>query len=269
MCGRLWKEGHSTAVSASPSDMTLPKAVLLDLDDTILDDSGHAVRCWQEACCAHAPDLGGVDPVLLQEAIERVRWWYWSDAERHRVGRLDLLAAYREVVRLACDRMGLPRSPVADRIAEHYRARKDEEIRPFAGAIETVRWLRAAGCRLALLTNGAAAAQRSKVERFGLAELFDVVLIEGELGFGKPDPRVYVRALADLGVEPPDAWMVGDNHEWDVAAPQRQGIFGIWVDRWGTGPRADWEVPPGRVIGSLPELREPPRYPSPRSMPGR
>lgn len=235
----------------------LPEAVLLDLDDTILDDSGHSVRCWNEACRLHAHALEGVDPSLLYEAIERVRRWYWSDAERHRVGRLDLLAAYREVVRTACQEVGLAGAPVADEIAAHYRARRDEEIRPFEGAIETVRWLREAGCRLALLTNGAAAPQRSKVERFRLGELFDAVLIEGELGFGKPDPRVYERALVDLAVEPAGTWMVGDNHEWDVAAPQRLGIFGIWVDRWGTGPRPDWPVSPGRVIHRLAELREP------------
>jgi putative hydrolase of the HAD superfamily len=243
------------AAFASRSDMMLPRAVLLDLDDTILDDSGHAATCWSDACCAHADALNGVEPTALHDAIERVRRWYWSDAERHRVGRLDLLAAYREVVRMACEQVGLAGVAVADDIAAHYRAAKDSGIRPFPDAIETVRWLRDAGCRLALLTNGAAAPQRSKVDRFGLGELFDAVLIEGELGFGKPDPRVYVRALADLEVAPSDAWMVGDNHEWDVAAPQKQGIFGIWVDRWGTGPRPDWEVAPGRVIRRLPELR--------------
>jgi putative hydrolase of the HAD superfamily len=194
---------------------------------------------------------------MLVEAVHRVRAWYWSDAERHRIGRLDLLAAYREVVRMACEEVGLARSSAADKIAAHYRSRRDEEIRPFPDAVETVRWLRDAGCRLALLTNGAAGAQRSKIERFGLEDLFDTILIEGELGFGKPDPRVYARALADLAVEPNDAWMVGDNPEWDVAAPQRQGIFGIWVDRWERGLHPSAEVVPDRVIRRLRELRDP------------
>jgi putative hydrolase of the HAD superfamily len=234
-----------------------PRAVLLDLDDTILDDSGHAARCWGEACRSHASELGGLEPTVLLDAIERVRTWYWADAERHRVGRLDLLAAYRHVVRMACDEVGLE-SPVAvERIAAHYRTRRDEEIRPFPEAVETVRWLRDSGCRLALLTNGAARPQRSKIDRFGLDRLFDVILIEGELGFGKPDPRVYERALADLGVEPARAWMVGDNPEWDVAAPQRFGIFGIWVDRWERGLAEGHPVRPDRIIRRLAELRTP------------
>ena len=39
------------------------------------------------------------------------------------------------------------------------------------------------------------------------AELFDSILIEGELGFGKPDPRIYMRALKELNVTAVDAWM--------------------------------------------------------------
>ena len=244
-------------MSSANMENGLPRAVLLDLDDTILDDSGHAERCWGEACTVHAPELEGLDPTVLIEAIDRVRTWYWSDADRHRVGRLDLLAAYREVVTMAFEEVGLARSKAADRIAAHYRSRRDEEIRPFPEAVETVRWLRDAGCRLALLTNGAARAQRSKIERFGLEPLFDAVLIEGELGFGKPDPRVYARALADLDVEPERAWMVGDNPEWDVAAPQRQGIWGIWLDRWERGLAEGHPVRPDRIIRRLAELRAP------------
>jgi putative hydrolase of the HAD superfamily len=98
--------------------------------------------------------------------------------------------------------------------------------------------------------------QRSKIERFGLAAHFDAILIEGEVGFGKPDPRVYRRALDVLAVAPGDAWMVGDNLEWDVAEPQRQGIYGIWIDIRGSGLPHGHPVRPDRIIRRLSELRE-------------
>ena len=41
--------------------MRQPRAVLLDLDDTILDDSGGVVSCWRQACVAHRSDLNGLD----------------------------------------------------------------------------------------------------------------------------------------------------------------------------------------------------------------
>jgi len=235
----------------------LPKAILLDLDDTILDDSGNVAHCWREACFAHRSDLGPMDPAALHEAIDRNRASYWADPARHRDGRLDLVAARREIVRISLGDLGVDASSLTERIAEDYASRRDRGIRPFADAIETVRWLRESGCRLALLTNGNGAAQRSKIDRFRLAELFDVILIEGELGFGKPDARVYSLALDGLGIKPTEAWMVGDNLEWDVAAPQRLGIFGIWVDVRGAGLPFDHVVRPNRIVRTLTELREP------------
>jgi putative hydrolase of the HAD superfamily len=118
-----------------------------------------------------------------------------------------------------------------------------------------VRWLRESGRKLALLTNGAGPAQRKKLVRFGLADLFDAVLIEGEQGFGKPDERVYHKALNALGVRASDAWMIGDNLEFDVAAPQQLGIFGVWIDVRGRGVPEDIGVRPDHVVRSLSELR--------------
>ena len=234
----------------------LPRTFLLDLDDTILDDSGNVSHCWREACFAHCSDLGAVDPGALHDAVERTRAWFWSDPDRHREGRLDLDAARREIVRASLASLGAEAPGLAEKIAERYRALRHLGIQPLEDAIETVRWLRDRGCRLALLTNGAAAAQRSKVTRFQLAELFEAILIEGELGYGKPDPRVYRIALEELSAAPAETWMAGDNLEWDVAAPQRLGIHAIWVDRGGAGVPPGHPVRPDRIIRSLSELRE-------------
>jgi putative hydrolase of the HAD superfamily len=235
----------------------LPRAVLLDLDDTILDDSRIVSSCWRDACLAHAFGMGGTDPVVVFEEIERARDWYWSDPERHRLGRLRLADARRDVVRMALASLGLARPDLADAIAGHYQSARDRGIEPLDGAIETVRWLRDRGCRLALLTNGDGRAQRSKIDRFGLAPMFDHILIEGELGYGKPDRRVYEAALAKLEVAPGDVWMAGDNLEWDVIAPQRLGIFGIWIDTQGRGLPESSAVCPGRIVRSLAEIALP------------
>jgi putative hydrolase of the HAD superfamily len=58
-------------------------------------------------------------------------------------------------------------------------------------------------------------------------------------------------------VKPEEAWMVGDNLEWDVAAPQRLGLRGVWVDGPGQGLPKDADVVPHRVIRVFPELLEP------------
>jgi putative hydrolase of the HAD superfamily len=230
--------------------------VLLDLDDTILDDSSNIDHCWREACLEYRAEYSGLDPDELQRVIKATGEWFWSDADRHRVGRLDLDAARREVVRLALAKAGIESLDLASKIAGVYSRERDIGTEPLPEAIDTVRWLRESGCRLALLTNGAADAQRRKISRFGLADLFDVILVEGEVGFGKPDERIYRLALRELNVDPQNAWMVGDNLEWDVAAPQKLGLFTVWIDRHGKGLPAERGIRPDRIVKALSELRD-------------
>jgi putative hydrolase of the HAD superfamily len=57
-----------------------------------------------------------------------------------------------------------------------------------------------------------------------------------------------------LGVDPAETWMVGDNLEWEVAAPQRLGIHAIWVDGTGEGLPAGSMVRPDRIIRTVTDL---------------
>ena len=77
------------------------------------------------------------------------------------------------------------------------------------------------------MTNGDRRQQRRKIERYDLARYFDVMVIEGKFGCGKPEEAVYRHALAAPGARPEDAFMVGDHLEWDVGAPQRLGVRGF------------------------------------------
>lgn len=229
------------------------RAFLFDLDDTILDE-GDAEEAWRAACERAAGGEPRVDAEALLVAIGRARAWYWSDPERHREGRLDLRAARSRLVAMALGDLGLDRSGLADCIADAYGDLRDAAVRPFPGAVETLERLNARGLLLALVSNGGSAAQRAKIERFGLSQYFQRILIEGEFGVGKPDERIFRAAMQGLGVAPVEAAMVGDNLDWDVAAAQGVGLFGVWVDSSGAGLPAASSVRPDLVIRALPEL---------------
>ena len=230
---------------------TLPRAVLVDLDDTIVDGSA-VVDCWEVACqCCPA----GVDSAAILAEILRLREWYWSDPARHREGRLDLSAARRHIAEMALDNIGCEVPDLGRTIAEQYDRCRDDRITLFPGALDVLSWMRGCGSQLALLTNGGAQSQREKIARFQLEPLFDLILVEGELGFGKPDERIYRRALTELAASPADAWMIGDNLEWDVGQPQKLGLAGIWVDRTGAGVPAGSTIRPDLVVRSFTEIR--------------
>ena len=137
---------------------------------------------------------------------------------------------------------------------ERFHVYREQQAKFFPGALETIQAFRELGVKLALVTNGAAEPQRAKVERFNLAPLFDHVQIEGEAGFGKPQEQAYVHAMQILGVQPHETWMVGDNLEWEVAAPQRLGIYAIWHDHLGEGLPPGSSVRPDRIVQSIAEL---------------
>jgi putative hydrolase of the HAD superfamily len=232
----------------------LPKAVLLDLDDTILAYDAVVEECWRAVCDRFAHQADGRAPEQLQQAIMGYAAWYWGDPERAHRGRLRLNEARREIVGEALRRIGIEDTALADDIAQGYIALREGNLRPFPGATETLECLRERGARLALLTNGGEEMQRAKIEKFGLARFFDCIVIEGAFGCGKPDPRVYEHALECLDAAPAGAWMVGDNLEADVAGAQQAGIFAIWNDFRGTGLPPDCPVQPDRIIRSLTEL---------------
>jgi putative hydrolase of the HAD superfamily len=229
------------------------KALLVDLDDTLLDYSGGADQSWVEACGACCVPCG-IDPAVLVAAIADTRRWFWDDPERQRRERLNMLGAWQHIVEFALERLGQSAAGLAAAIARDYAGRRREAMRLFPDALGCLTRLRRQGVPLALVTNGDAVQQRDKIERHGLARYFDTIVIESEFGVGKPDSAVYRQALRALGAAPTEAWMVGDHLVWDVDAPQQLGLRGVWVDRGGRGLPPDSAVRPHRIIRSLDEL---------------
>ena len=185
----------------------LPKAILFDLDDTLISAYNRPDRAWLVVALEFAADLYPNDPTEVAMAINRAADIFWADAERHRVGRLQLVDARVTILADAFDTMAKaggipPDESVARRMAARYNALREEQMHLFEGAHHVVDTFRARGVRLALITNGAAAPQRAKVVRFDLTHRFHHIQIEGEHGFGKPEERAYRHALSALGVDP-------------------------------------------------------------------
>ena len=239
--------------------ITLPRAILFDLDDTILQAHDRADAAWLVVCEELAAELQPLSPVQVAEAAGAFARHFWADADRHRRGRLQLAATRREIVAgsfaaLAQAGHTVPSIDVARHLADRYSAYRDEHTKLFPDAHRVVDTLKGLGLLLALVTNGAGEVQRAKIERFDLARRFDHIQIEGEQGFGKPDERAYLHAMNVLGVAAPQTWMVGDNLEWEVVAPQRLGIYAIWHDAVGDGLPPNSTIKPDRIVRSLSEL---------------
>lgn len=231
--------------------LPLPEVLLFDLDDTLLRFSAGQPDYWQRALERHLP-LG--PPAGLAErlsALTRASREYWADDARAFWGRLNMWEARRIIARQA---LGGDPAELAERVADSMTQAKEEGVRPFDGASETLHELARRGHRMGLLTNGCSAFQRRKLTRFALEHHFELILIEGELGFGKPDRRVFERALGFFGCRARDACMIGDNLSADIAGAQSVGMPGVWHDAARRGLPLGAAVVPDAIIQSVSEL---------------
>lgn len=86
--------------------------------------------------------------------------------------------------------------------------------------------------------------------RVGIRQYCHHLFTSRELGAAKPDPAFFRGILAQLGIEPHEAVMVGNDYVKDIAGAKAVGLWTVWVSANppGTAPAAD------AVIASLLEL---------------
>ena len=232
-----------------------PKCILFDLDDTIISFEGAAEVAWKRCCSSfvNSNKVNFNDEELLNK-INEIRKWYWNDPIRHKRGRMNMLAARREIVLMAMEQLEYSDEISSISMADSYTIMQDEMLELFPNALVTLETLKNLDVKLGLVTNGSSEKQREKLNRFKLNDYFDYFFIEGEIGVGKPDIKVYEIALDKINLSSTDVWMVGDNLIWDVQAPQKLGIYSIWNDFRSTGLPKDSLVIPDRTINNIYEL---------------
>jgi putative hydrolase of the HAD superfamily len=249
--------------------------VLLDLDETILLDDA-ATDVAFEATSRHAEEVAGVDPERLIGEVRRISAEIWeagpfpewldgigtSEIEglRARFEGADphwgTMREWGPGFRFASWQRALAACDVHDdELARELDARFECErgrTNPFiAGADEALAEL-GSRFRLGIVTNGIPDVQRTKLVNADLTDRFGVIIVSGELGIGKPDPRIYQAALDGIGATAAETIMVGDNFRRDVTGAQETGIRGVWISIGRPSP--DPSVEPFLVVETLADL---------------
>jgi putative hydrolase of the HAD superfamily len=120
------------------------------------------------------------------------------------------------------------------------------------GVAETLRGLRTRWT-IAIATNAADSEERdirSALARADLDRLIDRVYCYRGVGHRKTEPAYFDHVLADLGIDPDHAVMVGDDFEGDVLSANRCGIRAVWFCEKAT------DRPAGALYRTVFELRE-------------
>jgi putative hydrolase of the HAD superfamily len=154
-------------------------------------------------------------------------------------------AASLDALRLECARILTGRIGVESEDAEALELLHETIVlQPYADAADGLEAARSSGAATAVVSNGDWSLAAALADA-GLA--VDAVVDSATAGVAKPDPEIFRRALAALGVAAGEALHVGDSDETDGAGARAAGIDVVIVDR-SASPR------PG-TIPSLAELR--------------
>ncbi|MEH7384674.1 HAD family hydrolase, partial [Bacillus sp. JJ1521] len=115
-----------------------------------------------------------------------------------------------------------------EELLEDYISMFKNNCVPFANLIPMLEELKGDGIQLGIITNGKGQFQMDNIKALGIEKYFDIILISEWEGIKKPDPRIFMKALAQLNVQPNQCIFVGDHPENDVKAARKVGMKGVW-----------------------------------------
>ncbi len=99
----------------------------------------------------------------------------------------------------------------------------------FPNTLETLKYLKEKGYKLAIITNGTVVGQNNKIDNAGIRDYFDEIIISHAVGLEKPDKEIYEYALNLLNVMADEAVFVGDSYHNDIYGAYKAGLNPIWI----------------------------------------
>jgi len=169
--------------------------------------------------------------------------WLRSLAGNH----ADFWRVTGDALDFALSAVGLEDAELRERLLGAY-----ERLGPYADARPALERLRAAGLRLAILSNGAPRMLEAAASNAKLGDLLEMIVSVEEVGAYKPHPSVYRRAVDRLGLWPGEVLFVSANG-WDAYGAKAFGLRVAWCNR-SKQPPERLPATPDVEVHSLEEL---------------
>ena len=218
------------------------QAISLDLDDTLWDiwatieRAEHDLHAWLSE---HHPAIPQAFTTVELRELARTVMERWPDIAHDRTEvrkRAFLLAAELTDTAGFCEHTAF----------EIFYAGRNNVLF-YDDALPALNWLNER-FPLVALTNG-----NANLNQIGIDHLFVGILSSGELGYSKPDPRMFMAACEHFQLPPHAVCHIGDDPLLDIAGASEIGMRTVWVNRKAQAYPADMPKPDAE-IQSLAEL---------------
>jgi putative hydrolase of the HAD superfamily len=251
------------------------KAVVFDLDDTLVMEEPAAVAAFMEVC-GQAEQYCGIEADKLCSTVRetaRSLWrqsparpycieigissweglWAQFDGDDPNLRALRKWAPYYRAKswETALMKHGVSNINLATQLADSFKSNRRKHLILYDDAISCLDELSKL-FPLALCTNGVPDLQREKIDVTGIAKYFKEIVVSGEVGYGKPDRRIYELVLSRLGVKQECTWNIVDSLERDIRGAKSVGIKTVWINRYGLS--RDESIVPDLEVSNLGQL---------------
>jgi 2-haloacid dehalogenase len=204
----------------------MPKVLIFDVNETLLD-------------------LGPLNPLFQQVFDKPGIMQQWFAILLHSSLVTTLTSSYSDFGSLADAALDLVASQNGLSLAVQARSEilyTIKNLPPHPDVTVGLERLRAAGLRLATLTNSPPAILSAQMKNSGLDGYFERLISVGEAQQFKPANATYRMAAKKLGVEVHEVRLVAA-HDWDVFGALRAGCFGAYIARHGKGYHPLYDKP--------------------------
>jgi HAD superfamily hydrolase (TIGR01509 family) len=195
--------------------MSKIRAVLLDIDGTLVDSNDAHARAWQQALARHGREV----------PFEQLRALIGKGGDK-----------------LLAETVGIEQPTPSGKCIDQLRARVFlrehlPRLRPLPGARELILRLRTEGLRLVVATSAKTQEMNALLELCGVRPYIAAHTSSDEAERSKPDPDILQAALGKAGVPASAALMLGDT-PYDVEAAARAGVGTVALRSGGWGDEA-------------------------------
>ena len=221
---------------------TVVEGLIFDLDNTLLDRQAVFARVASRFYDEH---LSATTSVTREDAVAKMVEWDCDGYSRRQQALRHWLDEWPEA--------GLD----MESLIRWYRSETRRQVQPDLKVNEYLAYLNERQLPWGIVTNGSSS-QHNKCRAAGLTQLAPFIIVSEEVGYAKPDPRIFRDALNAMGISSPERVMyVGDNPVADIDGAKRFGMKAAWVRRGREYPAGllspdhvvDYVVEVGDVVG--------------------
>jgi len=231
------------------------QAVLFDLGNTLMYPNASWPPIFDQAGKAMGEYLRSrkidVDSSSFSDEFLRRLNQYYAERERSMI-ETSSLAILKDML-TEQGHANLPQELLRAALDDYYAITQQNWLLE-SDAIPTLIKLRSEAFHVGLVSNASDSRDvLALVDKFGIQEYFDFILISADCGYRKPHPRIFELALAHWGYLPDEIVMVGDRLDADIGGARPLGIYTIWIKRRAKDAPPPFP-PPNATVQTLSEI---------------